>query len=379
MSLGPSFDTSGIKYRFGLDLVRSAAIAMVLIAHGLTFVPRALAATGLDFTGLLYVFGVLGVELFFCLSGYLIGGILLDMRDDGMAGRELGVFLVRRWMRTLPLYFTVLILLLLVPGLDSGSPPRVWTYFIMSQNLFAPMPGWFAQSWSLTIEEWSYVILPLLAFAARRRVRNPVVTAALVLCAAGIALRFAVASQDISWTLSTWDDLVRKTAFARLDAIGYGVLTAHAVRTGGTALARWFRPLCAVGIAMILVNVVLIYRCDALAGPYGRHVLFPWIAASFCLVLPAASAMRSPARSLREPVAFTARISYALYLCHLAVACLVQAHAPPDLSFPIYILASTAVAAALSYGIERPIMRRRPAQRASATRDASPPPGRLRV
>jgi peptidoglycan/LPS O-acetylase OafA/YrhL len=351
------------RYRFGLDLLRAAAIGLVLIGHGLIFTPGAVASTGLDYVGLLFVFGGLGVELFFCLSGFLIGTILLDLHEAGLSGRELRVFLIRRWMRTLPLYLTVLVLLMAVPLFAPPPFAVAWPYFVMAQNLFSPMPGWFSQSWSLTIEEWSYIILPLLAFALRRRAGHPVVAAAVVLCLAGIALRFAVATQDTSWTLTAWDNLVRKMALSRLDAIGYGVLSAWAVRRGGEGLARWTKHLCLLGIAMIAANTVLIYHRDLLPGFYGRHLLFPWIAASFCLILPAAAAMRTPDQWLSRPVAFFARISYALYLCHLSIATLFQDHPPPGPLFLGYLLVSVVGAAMLSYGIEQPIMRRRPKQR----------------
>ena len=86
---------------FGLDVCRTIAILPVVFGHMLGHsYPNA-------FVRLIGSFGGYGVDLFFCLSGFLIGRILLlsaktwrDSQQNGVAS-----FLYRRWMRTLPVYF----------------------------------------------------------------------------------------------------------------------------------------------------------------------------------------------------------------------------------------------------------------------------------
>jgi peptidoglycan/LPS O-acetylase OafA/YrhL len=85
------------KRVFGLDLLRAAAILFVVIDHGnllLPDLPRKIAD--------LFVFD--GVAIFFVLSGYLIGGILLDKLESGFNQHSLLDFWIRRWFRTLPNY-----------------------------------------------------------------------------------------------------------------------------------------------------------------------------------------------------------------------------------------------------------------------------------
>ena len=78
---------------FGLDFVRFVAVSLVLAAHaGDVFDPVWQAPR------LLETFGVCGVELFFVLSGFLIGGIIIDTLERD--GRWVGNFWLRRWMRT---------------------------------------------------------------------------------------------------------------------------------------------------------------------------------------------------------------------------------------------------------------------------------------
>ena len=91
-----------------LDLCRALAILLVLLSHGRVFLRDAL-----PWAEVLRFGGFMGVELFFVLSGFLIGGILLRVsRQPGTAW--LRVFYVRRWLRTLPNYYLFLLLTVVV-------------------------------------------------------------------------------------------------------------------------------------------------------------------------------------------------------------------------------------------------------------------------
>src|SRR5690349_15005952 len=135
--------------RFGLDAARAAAILMIVFTHGQTFFPSAD-----QYRGTLATIGgvtaTYGVELFFALSGFLIGGLLLDLQERGATRRAIRIFLVRRWMRTLPLYYLALLTLLLFPVLEPSSQHRLSSYFLLIQNFVTPMPAsnWFGISWS---------------------------------------------------------------------------------------------------------------------------------------------------------------------------------------------------------------------------------------
>src|SRR5262249_38102384 len=131
----------------------------------------------------------------------------------------------RRWMRTIPLYVLWTIVLLIVD--PPGSRILYVEYLTFTQNLFGPMNAWFAVSWSLSIEEWFYLLFSacLLGTALLAPRRMALITFALFLIGP-LVLRIAYGSE-----LSDWDGGMRKVVVYRLDAIAYGCLFAYLVRS----------------------------------------------------------------------------------------------------------------------------------------------------
>lgn len=147
---------------FGLDVMRFVAIFMVLIGHSKMLLPVQYKPV---FDGILLD----GVAIFFVLSGFLIGKILIKQLETSEANLSgLVYFWKRRWMRTLPAYLFVLLFLMIytIIFVPSNFPTDWWKYFLFSQNLINERNEFFAESWSLSIEEWFYLTIPLLIFAA---------------------------------------------------------------------------------------------------------------------------------------------------------------------------------------------------------------------
>lgn len=143
-----------------LDGVRGLAILLVLVHHWTT-PPAALA------------FGWTGVDLFFVLSGFLLGGRLLDT-PLGTPGYFRG-FYGRRAFRILPLYALTLVCFAAMRGLPAalaGENNPLWPYLVFAQNLVTtgPKGAWMGITWSLAVEEHFYLLLPLLLFLPRRTV-----------------------------------------------------------------------------------------------------------------------------------------------------------------------------------------------------------------
>ena len=147
---------------FGLDLLRCLAICAVLFAHTFYLLPFSIQAESI----VLRCFGFIGVEIFFVLSGYLVGKILINLFSNNPVNfRTTFYFWIRRWFRTLPNYYVALMasagLFYFSHKFFVFSEPSNLLYFIFSQNLFTSHPGFFQNAWSLSVEEWFYLLLPL--------------------------------------------------------------------------------------------------------------------------------------------------------------------------------------------------------------------------
>jgi peptidoglycan/LPS O-acetylase OafA/YrhL len=156
-----------------LDALRAFAITWVILHHVVrAYVPSTDGSFVVKFCRM----GNAGVNLFFVLSGCLIGGILLsELRASG--GLQVPRFWYRRWMRTLPAYYATLAIIVAIDYLHLHPREQpltnLWSYVLFLQT-YANDPDAlrFTWSWSLCIEEWFYVLFPLYVWAGRKLFRS---------------------------------------------------------------------------------------------------------------------------------------------------------------------------------------------------------------
>jgi peptidoglycan/LPS O-acetylase OafA/YrhL len=304
----------------GLDIVRSIAILLVLLSHcGVGFA----GWYGAHFPDLLAQGGFWGVVLFFVLSGFLIGRILITILEEGPTSRALLVFLIRRWVRTLPLYFVWLLVLVLV------WPPQWWApdhhaillhdlpwFLTLTQNLAWPMVDtWFEVSWSLTVEEWFYLLFAAFLFATAWFSRRAALPVAILL--------FMLVPPLLRWRLPEtvdWDRVTSEVVIYRLDAFALGIIVAW-ISLRSAWLARWSVPLLILGLAIIALQWS--GWSDRLLNPtlhIRRTVIFNVASLGCALCLPAALAFRLPPRSWPVIAARAlSQQSYAIYIMHLSL------------------------------------------------------------
>lgn len=208
--------------RVELDGLRGLAILLVLLHHIIervhvepgTYLAYALVSCRL-FWG--------GVDLFFVLSGFLIGGILLDNRDSSSF---YGTFYVRRSFRILPLYFCFLglaaIYLYFLPTDMRGVP--LWSYFVYLQNFYMARTLDFGIvtlgiTWSLAVEEQFYALCPI-AVRYFSRIGLAILCIALLVLALLLRVYMGPSLERAIFVLP----------MTRLDGLMFGVLCAILVR-----------------------------------------------------------------------------------------------------------------------------------------------------
>jgi peptidoglycan/LPS O-acetylase OafA/YrhL len=283
--------------------------------------------------------GHAGVDLFFVLSGYLIGGIVLaELEATGTLSAR--GFWWRRWLRTLPAYYATLafiaITVALWPGTHGWSSPA--SYLVFLQN-YASDLSHFGWSWSLCVEEHFYLALPIVVLVGRKLIATP---RALLRTIAVLALLEAVVARLVVAQRMPLENLPEQSYFLELYALTHTRLDGLAVGLFLTTLPRDERralPAFALSLALILVAGLL----------EGSASFRTWSHLLFATAFGAATwtFTRDPkARDLAIPGArFVADISYALYLLHEQAIRAVVVAAP---TWPA--AAKVAAALSLSFG-----------------------------
>lgn len=206
----------GKKRNIGLDIARVCAMVLVWVNHSGFF------DLGLDPRFMEYG-GVACIEVFFVLSGFLVGSRMLHAITGENPGEELKKFYVNRILRTLPFYYLVLVAL----GLFRGIRPSVLNFLFLhgfNENALGFLPP----SWSLPVEAWFYFLIPPVLlilyrlFARKQEPKQAVYLSVAVLCLVFFLLRCVhVLVND-----PEWDYGVRKQVWVRLDSPMMGVFLA---------------------------------------------------------------------------------------------------------------------------------------------------------
>lgn len=299
----------------GLDTLRALAIALVLMSHYNGFVSQA------PTFGIPGAIGWAGVDLFFVLSGYLIGNQLLGPAARGEA-LSLKTFFARRLLRTLPNYYAVLAVYLLMPHspIAGKSMAPTWRFLTFTQNIGLNYGETFTHSWSLCIEEQFYLVLPLavMLLVGSRRTPRLLWAGLCAAIAAGITAR-GVAFMDGKDVFAA---PVYYSSLCRFDELLPGVAIAILKNFHGEAFARLLRhgnALLLAGLAMaaaVLYGVMNEVPNAFLASALG----FSLVSVSFALLTCAALSPASVLNRLRVPGAASLALwSYAIYLVHKPV------------------------------------------------------------
>jgi peptidoglycan/LPS O-acetylase OafA/YrhL len=358
------------RYMPQLDTLRAFAVGMVIVAHWL---PGSAVAQALPL-------GVIGVTLFFVLSGFLITGLLLDERrhvgDAGHARRgALGRFYARRTLRIFPVYYLTLLVLFIADS--PGFREQIgWYAGYVANVLMWREQAWLPPAphlWTLSVEEQFYLSWPLLMLYVRRPWIGPLLLATIA-CGPLARLAFTLAG-DGSQAAADFAEVLTPSC---LDTFGLGALLA-AHRGGWLHFAGFRRGpalACLAAAAGLVWWLRDSYALVSVLFRTGVSVL------ALGLIAAASAGIRGPLRRFAEfaPLRYLGRISYGLYLFHFSTPALYAWMGLPEPAgaaqrFAAHLALLVVLAAVSWHAFERPILglKRRFAAHAPARAEASLP------
>jgi peptidoglycan/LPS O-acetylase OafA/YrhL len=356
-----SKDTTRI---YGLDVVRAYAIVVVLVAHG-----RIVSGGWLDSLGIPFIPWIDGVEVFFVLSGYLIGQIILKILDkpERPTLASLGHFWKRRWIRTLPNYYLLLginLLLAYFAILPNDVHNCSWHFLFFIHNFWDGRFNFFWESWSLSIEEWFYLLFPLLLWVLvgvfRKHKQRVILWGIFTLLLLPLLYRISISDTPVGGFYD-WDVFFRKAVVTRLDAVIYGVLAAYLKFYHGAFWFKHRRGFFAAGLALCLLNI---YLPKSLSGFYAKTFSFCVTSLGAALLLAQADAIKQARFPwLGRIITHISKISYSMYLTNLLVAQLLAVYFPLETNgqqagaYLIFWSGTILISTLLYYGFEQPILK----------------------
>ncbi len=349
----------------GLDLMRAIAIVFVVMGHGGSMLEKA----NTDFP---WIRLIDGVELFFVLSGFLIGGILIKEfeRNDTLDVKRIGNFWIRRWFRTLPTYYLILVINVIVVYfgvIHEDITQFNWRFFFFLHNFSSSFSGFFWESWSLSIEEWFYLLFPIILALIYRVLKRLNITkkviflwAILLFLIIPLALRFFIASAlDVdAYFLGV---KIFKVVIYRLDGIAFGLLAAFVKYWYPNF---WQRSRNISFFAGIIISYTLLYT-NWLPNDFSTKVFKLFFQSVGCMLfLPKFDSMKQAPIPITRIVTHISLISYSMYLINLAlVSEIIRDNFPPHGPFTawamylIYWVFVIVISTYLYKYYERPIMK----------------------
>lgn len=357
------------KRIFGLDVIRALAILLVLFSHAYYLVdssnPLVISLSGLA--------GFAGVELFFVLSGYLIGSILLrQYASADFSLKYMFFFLKRRWFRTLPNYYLILLINLGI-AFFLGYPSEYWyQYFFFFQNFGQYSISFFSESWSLSVEEWTYLLLPFSLFAFlklsyRFSKKWTFLFAILLLIILAHILRYFHLLNNPITTMEVWNTAVKSIVIYRFDTILYGVLLAwlHHFYSKFLYSYRVYFLILAAHLFFLQFVILNVLAVDIVTCPlYFNVFYFTLSSAILFLTIPYFIFWKTSKSVFSSGIYFISQTSYAAYLIHYSIVSVILKNLlfkmpyqfPTGLSLMLYFGITFLLSYALFRFYEKPMM-----------------------
>lgn len=308
------------KRIYGLDLLRAIAIILVIQLHAGFFLK------GVFFTYFPLIKSPDGVEIFFVLSGFLIGKILIKVFEDAHfrpSIPSLLTFWKRRWFRTLPNYFLILLINLLLVKfalIDIDLKSFSFRYLVFLQNFAWPIPAFFRESWSLAVEEWFYLLFPIFSilFLFLIRSKQGILMAMGTLIIIPLSYRYSLSHQEID--LNGWNYMFRTAVLSRFDTLIFGVLAAYIHLYYLNFWNKFKNYFFIIGLTLYIALMLLPLDANTL---FTKTIYFDVNAISLSLMLPFINSIQNFKTILGKIITHISMISYSMYMLNLSISLII--------------------------------------------------------
>lgn len=300
------------------------------------------------------------LDLFFILSGFLIGGIIEKKyrENNTISLKDIFRFYKRRWFKTVPMYFLIIAICLFLSNINVYyAKDFSWKFLVFLQNITVANFNFLPHTYSLTIEEWFYILFPLsLLFLLKLKPKgNPFYPLLFFWIVMAIIFRIIKHNNGVD----NWDSEVRKTILTRMDATIYGVLF-YFIHLKNPEVLRKFRVLLLI-IGILLYSIGTLVLKSNVSTFYDDVVYYSIIPLFISLILPFFIYLRLPG-FFERIFTFQSLASYSIYLVHLPIIYIAFSYLKPQSAIQSLLYIPALFIFAYSLGmifyklIEKPIM-----------------------
>lgn len=290
----------------GLDFLRATALFLVICHHSIYFyTPYLPKLTTLEVLG-----QGPGVAFFFALSGYLVGQGIIRKILPGISLAKIKDFYIKRWIRIFPLYFIVLIGLVLLDNIHSSRFHLHPYHFLLLQGFAGDEWFWFPIAWFISVMEWFYILLlPVLFVFFRKGFSNKMLVFFLIL---GIVFTVCI-------PVIFKDSVFASRVPYRFNQILFGVLLAS-IKVWNESFYKRLNITFWGGMAGILIATSYLLYLKFYNVTFIRYnfLLGPFLSLSTILIIPRLEIMRFNEK-MANAIGHICAYSYPIFLVHFNV------------------------------------------------------------
>ena len=335
----------------GIDFLRFLAAYTVAVTH--------LIINHYQTSLKLEIISSMAVEVFFIISGFVLAPQIIKLVSEKKFVNY-RIFLMRRWYRTIPLYVLSLVITSII--LNKYFSIDFIKYLFFFQNFFFIWvdEDYFSISWSLSVEEWFYVIFPIFLILISK-ILNFKKKNSLFIAIIFVVLIFLI--RFIFTNFDDWGSSVRRIVFFRLDAIAFGFILYYFK----DILRKNILNLILISFSIILTTYITykIFEINInenylFIKMFSHFMIAIW--GSIILIFFYLINKLINKNFVFKLNIFLGRISYSTYLFHLILIYVIGSF--KDISLTLFLIIFTVaqiiISSVLYYFFEEPILKSRP-------------------